>query len=657
MRRLLALGFALLALSGCGASGEVEYPPTARIEVAAEMKADLAAERHASDGGGRAWLETPGAEAVRAGAPGRWTLHFETGPEGIAVGGVIYLQVSPFWGWGSPQTEAPDRPGYTRVVSDLEGVELLAAALGPQLLAVEVGGRALLPGEKVTFELGAGRWGLTADTYAERDERFWVAVDGDGDGIRQWIADPPAVDIAPGPPVRLAVTIPSTAAPGAVLEATVAWLDAAANAAKAPAGTVRFTSEPPGLVVPKPWSPPGATRMSDERSEAEEDLGFSRLSTGATRMSFEAPKAGIYRLVAESDVGLRAESNPLWVEAGAPTVLWGDLHGHSNLSDGTGTPEDYFRYARDVAGLDVVALTDHDHWGLPFLDQSPERWAEIRQQVEAFHQPGRFVTVLGFEWTNWIWGHRHVLYFDGATYGVAEVLSSLDPRYEHPEQLWDALRGREAMTFAHHSAGGPVATDWSIEPDPELEPVAEVVSVHGSSEAADTPSPIYSAVAGNWLRDALDRGYRLGMIGSGDGHDGHPGHTHLISRTGGLAAILTADRTRAGVLQALRERRVYATSGPRILLQTGLDGFPMGGRPPASAVAGGQLDVRVIGTGPLERLDVIRSGQVVESIPGGPSPVVSLTFDLRDLAAGEYIYVRVVQHDGGLAFSSPIFVQ
>ena len=33
------------------------------------------------------------------------------------------------------------------------------------------------------------------------------------------------------------------------------------------------------------------------------------------------------------------------------------------LSDGTGTPEDYFAYARDVAALDVIALTDHDHWG------------------------------------------------------------------------------------------------------------------------------------------------------------------------------------------------------------------------------------------------------------------------------------------------------
>ena len=39
------------------------------------------------------------------------------------------------------------------------------------------------------------------------------------------------------------------------------------------------------------------------------------------------------------------------MSANGPRILWGDLHGHSNFSDGTGLPEDYFVYARDVAAL------------------------------------------------------------------------------------------------------------------------------------------------------------------------------------------------------------------------------------------------------------------------------------------------------------------
>ena len=46
------------------------------------------------------------------------------------------------------------------------------------------------------------------------------------------------------------------------------------------------------------------------------------------------------------------------------------------------------------------------------------------------------------------------------------------------------------MTLAHHSAGDPVPVDWSFRPDPVLEPLTEVMSVHGSSEAADSPAVV-----------------------------------------------------------------------------------------------------------------------------------------------------------------------
>ena len=122
-----------------------------------------------------------------------------------------------------------------------------------------------------------------------------------------------------------------------------------------------------------------------------------------------------------------------------------------------------------------------------------------------------------------IYGHRHVLYAEDD----GQIFSSIDRAYETPAQLWAALRGYNALTFADHSAGGPIATDWSIAPDPVFEPVTEIVSVHGTSEAADSPALIYSPVAGNFVRNALDRGYHLGFIGSGDSHDGHPGLVQL----------------------------------------------------------------------------------------------------------------------------------
>ena len=56
-------------------------------------------------------------------------------------------------------------------------------------------GRALAPGERVQLTYGAGTWGATADTFAERDSRFYIAVDGDGDGRRTFLRDSPGVDV------------------------------------------------------------------------------------------------------------------------------------------------------------------------------------------------------------------------------------------------------------------------------------------------------------------------------------------------------------------------------------------------------------------------------------------------------------------------------
>ena len=196
-----------------------------------QRKAGVAAERHPADGGGRAWLapasSTPVATVV---TPGHWTIVYEAGPLGVAAGGMIFLQVSPFWGWSRPQVAYPAALGYTEVHTDAEGVELQVRPVDEELLGIEVKGRALAEGERVRIAYGAGAAGALADRHAERGSRFWLAVDGDGDGIRKVLEDSPAVDVGARPPARLPVTLPPTARPGPPLRAHVA---AAARLARA----------------------------------------------------------------------------------------------------------------------------------------------------------------------------------------------------------------------------------------------------------------------------------------------------------------------------------------------------------------------------------------------------------------------------------------
>lgn len=620
---------------------EISFSRDAKPETVSMLREDLEAERHPADGGGRGWIVDPAPPVtVRVGSRERFEIVYEAGPLGVAEGGAVYLQTSPFWGWDTPQVEYPESPGYTEVSTDAEGIELRPATVGLQLLAIKVAGRKLEEGERIRIVFGAGPAGARVDRYAEHRSPIWIGVDGDGDGVRSLIPDPPSVDAVAAEPTRLVLSLPSTARPGDKVRLTVSLVDALGNAG--------FPFE--GEVV--------LARRSEDL-ELPERLVFEAEHRGARTVEAAVTNAGVFRVLASTTVAnasersLLAESNPMVVREGIPRVLWGDLHGHSQLSDGTGTPEDYYAYARDVAALDVAALTDHDHWGMRFLDKNPEGWDEIREASRRFNEPGRFVALAGYEWTSWVQGHRHVLYFNDE----GKILSSMDPRYETPRSLWDALADSNAVSVAHHSAGGPVSTNWDFVPDSGIEPVIEIVSVHGSSEADDSPGPIYDAVDGNFVRDGLAKGLQFGFIGSGDGHDGHPGLAHLGSPNGGLAAIFSEEVSREGVLEALRSRRVYATNGPRIWLRLWLDDNPMGSVLASVSSEIQQLKFAAATTAPVERIDFIRSGEVVETLPGEGARELSDERSIPRLQPGDYIYIRILQEDGGTAWSSPIFME
>lgn len=622
-----------------------DSPPTARWELVAGLIADRDAVRHASDGGGRAWLQDD--EAVTAGSLASFQIVYEAGELGVAVGGAVTLQTSPFWGWSPAwadgRNELPaewrdTRPGFTEVSVSAPGVELLVETFADGLVVAQVQGRALVAGDRLQFRYGAGKAQARVDRFAESGSPLLLAVDGDGDGVRELLAEPPGVEVVAGASAQLVATVTSVVAPDEPARLTLAVLDALGNAGTGFVGSVHLSERP-------------------ESSDLPQTLELTAEHLGVISIEFRCATEGVHRIGAETDGGLFARSNPMVVRAGAEPVLWGDLHGHSLLSDGTGTPDSFYDYARRVAALDVAALTDHDHWGFRFVDGHPELWDQIRQAAESHHAPGQFVTLLGYEWTSWIHGHRHVLSFDEAP--SLQVLSSLDDRYQTPRQLWDALAGQPVLTFAHHSAGGPIATDWSFPPDPVLEPVTEVVSVHGSSESLDGPGVIYRPLPGNFVRDVLSTGVRLGFLGSGDGHDGHPGLAHLSnpSGTGGLVALLTGLRTRPGVLAALRARACYATSGARMLVRLSLDGAPMGGV--VTAGPGDRSCVVVVrGTAPLAAVELVRGPQIVDRvIPEDGTLDLIHAFPLRDLVAGEFVYLRVIQLDGHAAYTSPVFVE
>ena len=532
-----------------------------------------------------------------------------------------------------------------------------------------VTGRALKAGEQIDFVYGAGETGARVDRYAERGSEIMIGVDAEGDGFREWVREGARVDVLARPATGLVAFGPAEIAPGETFEITTSALDRYGNRARWPEAT-------------RAWS--GGSRARFEiRVLADSELGLaSDVTSIEAHSAFDAPKhislrpapgEGTLRLRIEGQGALDGQGftlPPIVVRESQRRLVWGDLHGHSRFSDGTGTAEDYFAYARDVARLDVVALTDHDHWGPRPLDEEPAAQARILEAARAFHSQGRFVTLPGYEWTSWLYGHRHVLYFeDGedltdrqasgalAAEDAMPIYSSIDPETDRPDELWAALRGRRALTFAHHSAGEPVAVDWSYRPDPVLEPLTEIVSVHGSSEASDAPVPVRGGIPGYFVRDVLGRGERLGFIGSGDSHDGHPGLAQIASGQAGLAGIFTQALDREHLLAAMRARSTFATNGIRPFLEVTIDETSMGGSL-ATGADSHTLRVRYEATAPIVRVDLVRSGRIASLEAPDDQPYgQSLRLDrtIPGLAPGEFHYVRILQEDGGAAWSSPIF--
>jgi hypothetical protein len=301
---------------------------------------------------------------------------------------------------------------------------------------------------------------------------------------------------------------------------------------------------------------------------------------------------------------------------------WGEIHTHTALSDGNGSPEDNFAIAR--SHLDFWAMADHafdeDVFKLDYRTMGPERhllnekWDEIQELCRVHEEPGEFIPLLAYEWTNFQYGHHNVYY-----------LAYDEPIRMPPTlpELYESLRDVEALVIPHHG-GYPVGIcgkDWDYH-DEGMTPFAEIYSFHGSSEEPGGIRPLLTP--GSWMgpggsggsvRDGLDRGYRLGIMASSDSHGDHPG-----AYDNGLIAAYAPELTRQSLWETFRGKRVYGVTGDRITLDFRLNGQPMGSS--VDCPGAREIEVFVRAWDRVERVDIVKNGAVAHSFvePAGPSP-------------------------------------
>jgi hypothetical protein len=247
-------------------------------------------------------------------------------------------------------------------------------------------------------------------------------------------------------------------------------------------------------------------------------------------------------------------------------TYFGFLHSHTSLSDGSGTPEQAYQYARDVAGMDIFAITDHGEliatW--PWNNE----WNRIKAAANANYQPGSYVTLWGFEYSNFITGHISVLNTNDFTsfitsIGIGDLYNWLNVRpagfgtFNHPGKYDDL-----GVEFLHFDI-----TDTAV--------VSQMVGVETWNGAGNFDQYYYentwSSTNGSYLDTGNRKGWFFGALGAGDNHQQGWGTTSDY-RTGVLAKSLT----REDVIAAYRARRFYATEDKDLYLDFRCSGYPMG---------------------------------------------------------------------------------
>lgn len=320
-------------------------------------------------------------------------------------------------------------------------------------------------------------------------------------------------------------------------------------------------------------------------------------------------------------------------------VYFANLHAHTSLSDGIGTPAEAYTYARDIADIDVLALTEHTH----MLTSS--EWNHLLAAAEAYTTPGVFVALGAQEFGNLNdFGH----------------LGIYDSLLRNPNESDNLLGSYQFMldvgAIGNFNHPNPIyGTNFNdLSYYPQYESVMVSIEIRNGLRT-DNYEPQYI--------QALDNGWRVGPFGNQDNHEGHWGDQQNWNSGGQiyLTGILADELTKPAILEALRARRFFAVEvdppNDRMGLEFTANGSPMGAR----IVSGVHLDLTASawsmnGSSLFNRIDLFRDGVLFASrVQVGTRIEASFPQVLTE-GESHYYFVRASQVDGDRAWSSPVWV-
>ena len=353
---------------------------------------------------------------------------------------------------------------------------------------------------------------------------------------------------------------------------------------------------------------------------------------------------------------------------------FGQLHSHTQYSDGAGTLTDALRYVENLpasANVQFVAFTDHSNYfdsssspnveaalydsSLVKDSDANHSWKTYKDTIAKFNKDnaGSMVAIGGFEMT-WSGGPGHINTFN--TPGIVsrnnKTLNNKtdDAGMKAYYALLSQAEGANSISQFNH----PGTTFGNFKDfnywDPVIDSRMYMVEV-GNGEGAIGAGGYYPSYEQYIM--ALDKGWHLAPTNNQDNHKGKWGNANDARDV-----ILTDDFSEQGIYEAIRALRMYATEDKNLELTYTVNGLMMGS---SITEIPDKLNVEVTVNDP-DASDSIAKVEVVAN-----SGKVAYTWDnAAQLRSGKlsatldpsysYYFIRVTQKDGDLAVTSPVWV-
>ena len=351
---------------------------------------------------------------------------------------------------------------------------------------------------------------------------------------------------------------------------------------------------------------------------------------------------------------------------------FGQLHSHTQYSDGAGSLESALDYVKNLpksANVNFVAFTDHSNYFDKSGAANPEGalydmslasaasqnlWNEYKNAVAAFNteNAGSMVAIAGFEMT-WSGGPGHINTFN--TPGIVSRNNTTlnnktkDAGLQAYYKLLSQTEGVDSISqFNHPGTTFGNFIDFGYW-DAVVDTRMYMVEV-GNGEGQIGAGGYYPSYEQYIM--ALDKGWHVAPTNNQDNHKGRWGNANDARDV-----ILTDDFTEDGIYAALRARRMYATEDKNLDLDYTVNGNMMG----SIIDVPEKLNFEISFNDP-DRTDSIAKVELVVN-----SGKVAYTWDsAADLAKGSvsvelapeytYYFVRVTEGDGDLAVTAPVWV-